>query len=47
MSELAEQIKKWVEENKIKTLNVAGSRASKDSRIYRKTLELLEITFSG
>jgi hypothetical protein len=46
MSELAEQIKKWVEENKIKTLNVAGSRASKDSRIYRKTLEALKIAFS-
>jgi hypothetical protein len=47
MEEAAEQIKKWIEENKIKTLNVAGPRTSKDSRIYRKTLELLEITFSG
>ena len=46
MEEAAEQIKRWIEENKIKTLNVAGPRASKDSRIYRKTLELLEITFS-
>ena len=46
MTESAEQIKRWIEENKIKTLNVAGPRASKDSRIYRKTLELLEITFS-
>ena len=46
MQESVTQIKKWIEENKIKTLNVAGPRASKDSRIYRKTLELLEITFS-
>ena len=46
ISESVEQIKKWVELHRIKTLNVAGPRASKDSRIYRKTLELLKITFS-
>jgi len=46
MPESAKQIKKWVDGNEIKTLNIAGPRASKDSRIYRKTLEVLKIAFS-
>jgi hypothetical protein len=46
MMESAEQIKKWIESHRIKTLNVMGPRASKDSRIYRKTLEVLKIAFS-
>jgi len=46
MQESAKQIKNWVDGNEIKTLNIAGPRASKDSRIYRKTLEVLKIAFS-
>jgi hypothetical protein len=43
--EAAEQIKKWIAENRIRILNIAGPRASKDAKIYRKTLAVLKIVF--
>ena len=38
----AVQINNWIVEHDIKTLNVAGPRASKDSRIYQATLDIIE-----
>lgn len=35
----------WIELHKIKTLNVAGPRASNDPRIYQKTKDILESAF--
>ncbi len=35
-------LQKFVEKNQIETLNVAGSRASKDSEIYGKTFTVVE-----
>ena len=43
--EAAEQINQWVLENRIEVLNIAGSRASKDPKIYRAVYELLETTY--
>lgn len=42
MSESAKQIKKWVDWNEIKTLNIAGPGASKDADIYEGVMNLLE-----
>ena len=36
------EINSWITENKIKTLNVAGSRASKDQEIYKKVLKIIQ-----
>ena len=38
----ATQICSWIDENNIEILNVAGPRASKDSRIYGAVLKLIE-----
>lgn len=46
LSEAARQIRAWLQESNIRTLNVAGPRASEDDRIYEATLELLVETFS-
>jgi predicted nuclease with TOPRIM domain len=35
----------WIEKSKIKILNVAGSRASKDNKIYQVTKDILEAAF--
>jgi hypothetical protein len=35
----------WIQRYKIKVLNVAGPRASKDPKIYQATIELLEVIF--
>ena len=43
--EAAEQIIQWVMENRIGVLNIAGSRASKDPKIYRAVYELLETIY--
>jgi hypothetical protein len=43
--EAAEQIIQWVLENRIEVLNIAGSRASKDPKIYRAVYELLETIY--
>jgi len=39
------KISTWVEENSISVLNVAGSRASKDKRIYDATMGILESAY--
>jgi hypothetical protein len=41
----AQAIYSWIKEHEIETLNVAGSRASKDPDIYRAVMKLLEIVF--
>jgi len=38
----AQKIQSWIKENNIEILNVAGSRASKDSKIYQATTDILE-----
>ena len=38
-------INSWITNNRIKVLNVAGSRASKDPDIYRVTLKIFRIVF--
>ena len=41
----ATEINQWIFSQKIETLNVAGPRASKDSNIYHKALDLLESVY--
>jgi hypothetical protein len=41
----AQAIYSWVKEHTIESLNVAGSKASKDIHIYRAALKILEIVF--
>ena len=41
----AVEINKWVLENKIAVLNVAGPRASKDPNIYQDTLNIIESAY--
>lgn len=41
----AVRITRWLSEHGIRTLNVAGPRASKDPRIYRDALALLESVY--
>jgi len=43
----AEHLTRWIIANEIKTLNVAGSRASKDHEIYNKTKEVLKIAIES
>jgi hypothetical protein len=38
----AVQINNWIVEYNIKVMNVAGPRASKDSKIYQSTLDIIE-----
>jgi hypothetical protein len=38
-------VQEWVERNGIKVLNIAGPRASKDSKIYQATMDLLDKVF--
>ena len=45
IAEAADSLNNWIEKNNIKTLNVAGSRASKDDRIYQVTKDILETAF--
>jgi len=46
LSEAAQRIRQWLQNNDIKVLNVAGPRASKDAAIYQDVIALLEMTFS-
>ena len=46
LKEAAEKIRRWIDDNEIHILNVAGPRASKDAAIYQVTLDLLEVTLS-
>src|SRR5262249_46130159 len=41
----AEQLRKWIEQNEIQTLNVAGPRQSQDAAIYEQTRSVLTRTF--
>ncbi len=41
----AQAIYSWIKEHDIESLNVAGSRASKDLHIYRAVMKILEIVF--
>lgn len=36
------EIISWIMENKIETLNVAGSRASKDPKVYKKVVKIIQ-----
>jgi hypothetical protein len=42
---LAGSLKNWIRRHKIKILNVAGPRASKDKNIYRVTMKILKTAF--
>ena len=42
LTEAAEMVRRWIEDNEIRILNVAGPRASKDSAIYQITMNVLE-----
>jgi hypothetical protein len=42
ITEAAGSLNNWIEKNDIKILNVAGSRASKDDKIYQVTRDILE-----
>jgi hypothetical protein len=46
MQEAALIINKWIQSHKLKVLNVAGTRASKDPKIYQATMDLLEKALS-
>lgn len=43
--EAATVVSKWIENKKIEILNVAGPRASKDSKIYQDTLNIIESAY--
>jgi hypothetical protein len=45
ITEAAGSLNNWIEKSKIKILNVAGPRASKDNKIYQVTRDLLETSF--
>lgn len=44
--EAAERIRQWLTSNRIRTLNVAGSRASKAPNIHQATVEVLMFALS-
>ena len=46
MREASIIINNWIKWHKITTLNIAGPRGSKDPKIYKATLDLLEKAFS-
>ncbi len=41
----ATQIRSWLEDHQIETLNVAGPRASKDEKIYKAVFNLIESVY--
>ena len=45
ITEAAGSLNNWIEKGKIKILNVAGPRASKDNKIYQVTRDILEAAF--
>ncbi len=45
ITEAADSLNNWIEKTKIKILNVAGPRASKDNKIYQVTRDILEAAF--
>jgi len=46
LEEASQKLLSWLESNKIKVLNVAGSKAGKDPKIYDATLHLLKISLA-
>jgi len=44
--EAVDTLKKWIKDNAIRILNVAGPRESRDPDIYRVTAAVLEAFFS-
>ena len=46
MSYATRLLRSWITDNGIKVLNVAGSKASRDSEIYDMTLNILESSIS-
>ena len=44
---VSEDVLKWIRHHKLDVLNVAGSRASKDPKIYNATIQLLDDIFLG
>lgn len=46
LKEASSKFVSWLEESKIKVLNVAGSRSSKDPTIYDATLRLLKVSLT-
>ncbi|XZE18455.1 putative molybdenum carrier protein [Pirellulaceae bacterium SH449] len=42
----AKAVRTWLDENRIRTLNIAGPRGSKDPEIYSRASEFLRILFS-
>ena len=46
ISDAAEMVKSWIDQNEIQVLNVAGARASKDPEIYKVTFQLLKTVFN-
>ena len=45
IAEAAGSLNNWIEKSKIKILNVAGPRVSKDNKIYQVTRDILEAAF--
>jgi hypothetical protein len=45
VTEAADAIRVWIDANRIAVLNVAGSRASHDGKIYAVTMKILEAVF--
>ncbi len=43
--EAAQKINTWIDQNKIQTLNVAGTRASEDPAIYRAVMKIMITVF--
>ena len=43
----ARTIKSWIDQNNVRVLNVAGSRASKDPEIYKTTVEILKTALTS
>ena len=39
-------VKKWIEDNKIEILNVAGPRASKEPKVYQEAFRFLQMLLS-
>jgi len=44
-SEIVSKIVNWILENNIEVLNIAGSRASKDPKIYEKTFKIVSCVY--
>ena len=41
-----ERVREWLAENKVQSLNVAGPRASKEPKMYQRTVEFMQKLFA-